>query len=528
MADRSRNGLPRLVTGFGVATTLAMLAAVVLSWVLAPFASFEGRTYAQYEFFARIGEAIPWIQGRNWDGLAPWRWGLQLAFRSRGLFENRLTFLLAYVAPLAVASLTTVTMLWLAWRRRAELQPTDADRALRWAVVFAVLCVPAVPVLVPDFWLSIAWGRTLAAGINPYYAVPAAATSWLPLDAPIMRETYGPLWTYLSGAIMWTTGNHALWGGLLFKLVLAAGWIGTLVLVRRLVRDRSPFEQLLAVAMVGWLPIGVIQTVGDGHNDVAMVVFALLWMALRRQGHRLAATAALTASVLFKYASAPLFLLDLLYRDPDESRSPARSARTYTAQAVVAALMTVIAFAPVFRGPDFFGSTTDVHGGHFYLPSDAIFAIGALMQVSLRPLAYLVLLIFPAVTAVALFRFWRDGAPRLPEASAAVMLTMLMVGSSHAWPWYVLWYLAFAATIPTSLLGRWAMALALTLPYPLLAWTIAPYASDLKKYFLPSLLAYGMALLWLLLVRWRRTSDSLTHQTTVDPSATVGRQPLPG
>ena len=153
--------------------------------------------------------------------------------------------------------------------------------------------------------------------------------------------------------------------------------------------------------------------------------------------------------------------------------------------AILAGVVTVMAFAPVFRGLDFFASTSDVHGGRFFLPSDAVFALGALTHLPLRPLAYVAVGVAPLVTTVALFRYLRDGgSARLTEASAAIMLSMLLAGSSHAWPWYVLWYLAFAATIPSSGYGRWAMGMALAMPYPLLAWTIWPYASELKKFFL--------------------------------------------
>jgi hypothetical protein len=256
--------------------------------------------------------------------------------------------------------------------------------------------------------------------------------------------------------------------------------------------------------MAAWVPIGVVQTVAEGHNDVAMVSCILLWLLLLLAGRKTAATAALTASVLFKYASAPLFVVDFLYRRRSETRDVGRMVGSYVPRAAVALVMTVSAFAPVFRGLDFFASTSDVHGGVFFLPSDAVLALGTLTHLLLRWLAYLVEAIFPLVTVSFLYRYLRDGGTEgLRETAAAVMLTMLLVGSAHAWPWYVLWYLALAATVPLSALGRWAMGLALALPYPLIAWTIAPDAADFEKFHLPSLLAYGLALGWFLVVRWR-------------------------
>ncbi|MBV6521945.1 MAG: hypothetical protein MNPFHGCM_02089 [Gemmatimonadaceae bacterium] len=502
MSDGADRLVRRAIFWGGIWCALAYAAAMFLSWLLAPLATFEERPYGQYEFFARIADAIPWIQGRAYDGLSAWRFGVQLALRGRGLFASPESFIAGYALPLLLASLGTLGVAAVAVRHRASLGEHHVRQAWRWTVAYAVACVLAAPVLVPDFWLSVAWGRTLAAGINPYYEVPAAATSWLPLDAPIMKMTYGPMWAYVSAALMKLTGGHALWGALGFKIVLAALWVALICLVRIMVRDLPFLAQIVAVLLVGWLPIGVLQTVADGHNDVAMVVCALLWLHLRRTGRPMAATIALTASVLFKYASAPLFLVDLLYREPDESREARAVVQRYLPRAIVAAALSVVTFLPVYRGTDFFVSTAEVHGGRFFLPSDAVLAIGSILHLPLVPLAYVAAGVFPVIAIVALYRLVRDGGPaRLTEASTAIMLAMLLVGSSHAWPWYVLWFVAFAAVVPLSGYGRWAAGLALAMPYPLLVWTVWPHASDFKKFLLPSLLAYGLALAWFLMTR---------------------------
>jgi len=52
--------------------------------------------------------------------------------------------------------------------------------------------------------------------------------------------------------------------------------------------------------------------------------------------------------------------------------------------------LAALVFAPIFRGLDFFRSTSEAHVGYFYLPADAALAIGALAGLSLRPLAYVV------------------------------------------------------------------------------------------------------------------------------------------
>ena len=220
--------------------------------------------------------------------------------------------------------------------------------------------------------------------------------------------------------------------------------------------------------------------------------------ALRRMSVGSCRSLGLTASVLSKYATAPLFLLDFLYRAPHDDRRVARFVRAYLSRALLAAALVLAAFAPLMRGLDVFGSMTEAHGGHFFLPSDAVLALGHLLGTSLRPAAYLVEAVFPLVALVFVWRYLRDGGNgRLAGATTAVMLAVLLVASGHVWPWYVLWLLAPAAVAAASAAGRFAAGLALAMPFPLLVWTVWPGAPDFTKYWLPSLLAYGLAVWWM-------------------------------
>ncbi len=64
-------------------------------------------------------------------------------------------FLLTYCAPLLL--ITVVVGLTLLYLRHADLGTTAPDTLFRWAIVFAVVCAPALPVIAQDFWLSVGW-----------------------------------------------------------------------------------------------------------------------------------------------------------------------------------------------------------------------------------------------------------------------------------------------------------------------------------------------------------------------------------
>ena len=81
--------LSRSITLAGIVATSAFVAHVALSWFLAPLAHYDARSVGQYEFFARIGDAIPWMRGRSAADLSPLQLALQQSLHARGVFESR-------------------------------------------------------------------------------------------------------------------------------------------------------------------------------------------------------------------------------------------------------------------------------------------------------------------------------------------------------------------------------------------------------------------------------------------------------
>jgi hypothetical protein len=417
-------------------------------------------------------------------------------------------FVLFVAIPLALSTFVALLALFVVGRGEETLDPSLPAQIRKWGYVFAIVMGFAVPVLVPDFWLSFAWGRTMWWGLNPYYEVPPQAVSGLPFDPPMMRMTYGPLWALISWLITKATAGSVFWSAVAFKGLLVAAWCVLLRVVSALVEGRSVREQCAALLIVAWLPLGPVQIAGDGHNDVLMLVLIAAWLLLLDRGRPLLATAALALSVSVKYVSAPLFLIDILFL---AASAPAPSwrerIRAYVPRALIAAVIWVAVFAPFFKSFGFFGETAAVREGHFFLPADAIKAIGSLLGVSVFPVALAVQAVFPVVTLVCLLRLWRDPSRETRLlAVAGIMLSVLFVAAGHVWPWYVLWLAVPAALLPRDHpLARWSTGVAITAPFPLLVWTAYPHASDFLKFQLPSLFAYGLALLWMLGL-WRLTS----------------------
>ncbi|MBK8248090.1 MAG: hypothetical protein IPK85_11905 [Gemmatimonadetes bacterium] len=507
------------------------------SWVLAPAATYSARPHGQLTFYGHIGDRVARAAADHAPDLllAVTQSGPRAGAASGGVTADRAWhirraerevaaalggdlvapdwFMDAYAWPLVVATfLAGLALLVLA---RSRTEPDEATVALvrRWGVAYVVAMAWAMPVLVPDFWLSFAWGRTLWWGGNPYYDVPAAAVVGLPFDAPILRMTYGPLWALISWGVTAVTHGSVLGSAVVFKAILVAAWSGILWLVSALLADRPARLRAMALVTVAWMPLGAVQIGGDGHNDAVMVFFLLAWLFLRSRGHARWATAALACSVSVKYVTAPLFLLDAWPERawPWAWRDLLARARTYLPNAAIAVAIWLVTFAPFVDSLSFFRETTAVREGYFFLPADGVKAIGTLAGLNLLPLAYAVQVIFPVATIITLWHFLRTpDIATFQVAVAGIMLSVLFIAAAHVWPWYVLWLLLPAMLLPSRhLLRRWATGVWVTAPFPLMVWTAWPHAGEFQRFEVPSLVAYAAALAWMLL-GWRAVEPRVT------------------
>jgi len=523
----------RAIWVLGLLNALVLAVHAGLSYLEAGAVSFDARPHGQIAFYTELGDKIgEFVVARVPNDLLLRAMGRRdtraaeagtpaketqartlhrfITNAIGGDWLSSRQYVLFMAIPLALSTAITLVLLFLLGRGPEALHASLPGRIRRWGYVFAVIMGFAVPVLVSDFWLSFAWGRTLWWGINPYYEVPPQAVIGLPFDPPMMRMTYGPLWALISWLITKATAGSVFWSAVDFKALLVTAWCAVLRVVGALVEGRSVREQCAALLAVAWLPLGPVQIAGDGHNDVLMLVFIVAWLLLLDRGWPLLATAALALSVCVKYVSAPLFLVDFLFL---AASAPAPSwrerIRAYVPRGLLAAAICVAVFAPFFESLGFFRETAAVREGYFFLPADAIKAIGTMLGVNAFLPALAVEAVFPVATLLCLVRFWRDPSRETRLlAVAGIMLSVLFVAAGHVWPWYVLWLAVPAALLPRDhLLARWSTGVAITAPFPLLVWTGYPHASDYLKFELPSLMAYGFALLWMLWL-WRFTSAS--------------------
>lgn len=337
------------------------------------------------------------------------------------------------------------------------------------AAVVALAALPALPLIfmypggAGDVYAYIAEADiVLRFGGNPF-TTPAASLPGHPLlpflDFPHETTHYGPLWLIIGVALRLLAGGDLLAGLLVFKAGAAAFLLGTAWLVYLALRRTDPDRAVPATLLVAWNPLLLFELAGNGHNDVAMMLFALLAFYLyRRRSHALAVTA-LLAAVLVKYVAIvllPLFLAAMLRRaGPVRSWLP--TAAIYLAVGSAAALVLVAAVG--------ISGTVGVLLNQSRWFTSSLSAIAHLWlsgAMSSQSAAHLVSrtaqLLFGILYLVELRRVWLRPESLVRE-SFTTMLLLMLVAISWFQPWYATWAIPLGAVAATRTSHAAAMAL---------------------------------------------------------------------
>lgn len=508
---QNNRNIDTVIDRLGIIVTSILLLYSALSYFLAASDARVGEVGLpnQAAFFARLAASIA-------DLPIP----LAHALTDGNIFTHDGLYFLSYCFPLA---LQIAVAAWLfRWLSDFSGPVTKAmtDRLFFWPVLFTVACIPSVPVMTQDLWFSALWGEKIIDGLNPYYVpfTPEQASLY-PFDEVSAKMTYGPLWAVISAGIMALSDGNVWVTGLLFKLVLGGAWIAALAIIRWIGRTHDEATAAAGLVAFGWLPIGHIYSAGEGHNDMAMVVFMLLWLMRLPSGDR-AGPLALAASAACKYTSAALVSVDLLYRVGKSGRMDFKSILVpYLLRGIPAAAFFLAVLFLFFRSPTFFDGARGMSGWQWLQPVDVVRVAERLLGMDLAPLRWLVRGSFAAFamwTLAALYR--RPTTENAWKAATAVMAAVVFSISTHMWPWFMLWILALAALVPAWWFSRWIFGVAALAPF-----SIAPfwrYEVGFDPFFtktLPALPLYLGATLFMVWMLDRKERAAVTAWAAAVP-----------
>lgn len=465
LVDESRD-LGRRLRRWGWLGVLAGAGWLPLSYFLAHFSPLQHPSPAEQAMLRRLAAAVPGLPEAAAARLGDWLTGASI-LAAPSVRAG------AIAAPTALATVAGLAALRLVLLQRDRIDRQVLDQLTRFGLGFAVLSLPALPVFTTDFWLSAAWGRMIAAGANPYYdrSTPGSLAG-LPIADRGELMTYGPLWGLVSAAVAWVGANRVALEFLLFKVVLAGAWIVALLNVRRLAAERSPGDGAAAVVLFGWLPLGIHFGIAEGHNGVVMVALLSCWLVAAIRGPGWAGPPALAASILVKYATAPLALLELVRAvRRGDLRRPSYLASAGLTLAAGAGIFVLFA-----RDLAFFTPAARMRRWLFWTPGTVLADLSGLAGWGVPPRVTTGLVTVALGTwVVILVRHFlrRDTSETLLALALGVLCFVLFVLVGHVWPWYLVWPLPLAAILWRGRAARAVFCLALPAPFLCLYWSLA-------------------------------------------------------
>ena len=391
-------------------------------------------------------------------------------------------------------------------------------------IAFSVILLFMYPYDAADIFDNIMHGRILSVyGANPFrdVAVQFPADPFLPYVA--WRKSisaYGPGWEITAGLSARLAGNGIADECLRLQSWSLVGFMaGCAGLIAAILRRLAPDRVLAGVVLFLWNPVVLYETIGQGHNDVAMLFWMLLavWLLLKKR--YTLTIIALLIGALFKYIPV-LFIpaaLAIALRDLGATRS---RWRYLGVTAIVSIALVVLAYAPFWNGIETLSITRRTNLYTTSLPAVAY----NLLQFSLskEDAARTVSLTALAITAIAAlivaWRAWRDRS-ELSFTRSMFYLTAFYLLVTVPWfhTWYAVWIIGLAALLPIGHAVRFALLFSfavLSKPLifgPQLLWpTRPPEESRLIEVYLGPLV---LALPWLYAIyalfdTWRKRARS--------------------
>jgi hypothetical protein len=290
-----------------------------------------------------------------------------------------------------------------------------------------------------------------AHGVDPI-AVPPVAFP----DDPLMRfasaewsddvSPYGPLWTLIAAPATWIAGDRIGVALIAFKVLAGLSVLIGAWLISRIVARERPQGAATAAVVYLWNPLVLWEGVGNGHNDVVLVLPLLLALLAWQTRRERLVIPLLVVAALIKYVTLlliPLVAVAIWRR----GRSAVRQAEVLASGAALSLAAVIAGSTPFY---DFGAVRRSVERqGDIFLTSPAAVAVDLLGHMidrsaaadSVKTIGFAIL---AAALVWSLVRIWRHPEDLICTIGE-VLFVYLLVAAWQFRSWYLIWLVALAA-----------------------------------------------------------------------------------
>ncbi len=463
-------------------------------------------------------------------------------------------YTLAQKNPLAQWWLVSAFLLqgllyWLGWRLALQVEGRAAWLIVLGATLsFTVVLLFLYPFDAVDIFENIMHGRILAVyGANPFREVARRFAGDPFYPYLVWRNTpsaYGPIWEALAGGLVRLAGNDTVANVLAFKLLNALFLALCIGLVAVILRRIAPERVLAGVVLLAWNPVVLYETIGNGHNDIAMAAWLLAaaWAVIERR--YTLAVLALLVGTLIKFI--PLLLLPVVGLIAlRQLTRPAARLRFVVVTGLAALGLVAVAYGPFWSGWETLGLARRATLFTASLPATVYAWLR--LKLDLQQVGWSINLVAAGLTGLfVLTQAWWAGREnsRLNFARAAfnILTFYLLVTCPWFQQWYTIWPLALAALLPPGHAPRLAVLFGFAtilskhfIVGPWLFWPPRPPQIQLELIFGPAVMMvpwlYALVALWQ--TRQTRKKEMLKQPTMKKqlPSnalLVIAKRPAPG
>ncbi|HSB00495.1 MAG TPA: hypothetical protein VLE49_07585 [Anaerolineales bacterium] len=310
------------------------------------------------------------------------------------------------------------------------------------------------PVDARDIYDNIFHGRILGVyGANPFRDLISGFPHDPFFQYPWWKNSpsaYGPLWETLAGITAWLAGDGIIPNILAFKILPGIFHLASMAVVVLFLRRIQPQHALSGALLLGWNPVVLYETWGNGHNDIAMIFWVLLAaLSISRKQYTLGILS-LVAGTLIKFIPVLLIPAALLigYQNLENLKS---RFRFIVRTSLAGAFLIMIAYIPFWNGMATFSIgrrmqmfTTSLPALIYRILKPALGWSEAARLVSLGALGLLG--IFTLIQTLRVQK--QTSAKGFPQTAFNILAFYLLVTCLWFQQWYGIWLISLAPLVP--------------------------------------------------------------------------------